>query len=181
MGVSAQPNAFTSEVLAEMAKINHRPIIFALSNPTHNAECTAEAAIESTEGTALLCSGSPFDSFVYDDRIFEPGQGNNTYIFPGVGLGAIAAGAKRITDDMFRVASRTLSKMVSDADLDRGCLFPPLDDIRSVSFHIAIACAQYAWESKDASKPRPADVEAYIAELMHCPQYGTLARDYSDP
>ena len=174
VGVSAQPNAFTSEVLAEMAKINHQPIIFALSNPTHKAECTAEAAIEKTQGRALFCSGSPFDSFVYDGRIFEPGQGNNTYIFPGVGLGALAAGAKRITDDMFRVASRTLSKLVSDADLEKGCLFPPLSDIRFLSLHIAVACAEYAWESNDASRPRPTDVEAYIAELMYCPQYGIL-------
>jgi len=176
IGVSAQHNAFTTEVLAEMAKINARPIVFALSNPTTKAECTAEDAIQKTDGRALFCSGSPFDSFVYGGRVFEPCQGNNTYIFPGLGLGVLAAGATHITDDMFRVASRTLSQMVSDADLDKGSLFPPLEDIRSVSLFIAVACAEYAWDSKVATKARPDDVEAHVMALMYSPHYSPLPR-----
>lgn len=174
VGVSAQPGVFNGEVLETMAKINERPIIFALSNPTHKAECTAEDAIDKTQGRALFCSGSPFDSFVWQDRVFVPGQGNNTYVFPGLGLGCLAAGATHICDDMLRAASRTISQMVSDADLDKGCLFPPLEEIRSVALCVAVACATHAWDAKTASIPRPADVEAYIEGLMYRPRYSEL-------
>ena len=176
LGVSAQPGAFNTDVLQTMASLNQQPIIFALSNPTHKAECTAEAAIEATEGRALFCSGSPFDSFVWRDRVFVPGQGNNTYVFPGLGLGCLAAGATKIDDQMFRVASRTISQMVSDADLDKGCLFPPMQDIRGVSLAVAVACAKHAWSTKVANKPWPSDVEAYVESLMYSPQYPNLPR-----
>lgn len=177
VGVSAQPGAFTDEVLETMARINEKPIIFALSNPTHKAECTAEAAIDKTEGRALFCSGSPFDSFVWRDRVFAPGQGNNTYVFPGLGLGCLAAGATHIRDDMLLVASRTIAKMVSDADLDKGCLYPPMEEIRSVALCVAVACATHAWDTGLATKPRPQDVEAHVEGLMYSPQYSELPRE----
>ena len=175
IGVSAQAKAFTAEVLTEMAKINRRPIIFALSNPTDKSECTAEEAVKHTDGRVLFCSGSPFEGFMYDGRVFEPAQGNNTYIFPGLGLGVIASGARLVNNEMFRVAARTLCQMVSDADLDKGSLFPPFEEIRSISLCIAVACAQYAWDNNIANYSRPTDVEAYIADLMYVPLYKTLA------
>lgn len=176
VGVSAQPNTFTKEVLEEMARINTRPIVFALSNPTHKAECTAEEAIVHTDGRVLFCSGSPFESLMHKGCEFKPSQGNNTYIFPGVGLGIIASGTTRVSNDLFRVAARTLSKMVSDEDLDKGCLFPPLHDLRSVSHSIAVACAKHAWDNNihRPSRPRPVDIDAHVASQMYLPIYSPL-------
>jgi malate dehydrogenase (oxaloacetate-decarboxylating)(NADP+) len=107
-------------------------------------------------------------------RIFRPGQGNNTYIFPGLGLGVLASGATTITSDMLRVAARRLSQMVSDADLDVGCLFPPIDDIRAVSLWVATAVAEYAWSQTLTKRPRPGDVEAHVADMMYHPAHDVL-------
>lgn len=144
LGLSAQPDAFSEEVLRAMARINQRPIVLALSNPTSKAECTAEAAYRFTEGRAVFASGSPFAPVELFGRRFEPGQGNNAYIFPGLGLGAIACGATRITDQMFLAAAETLASAVEEADLDRGTLFPPLAEIRPISAAIAVAVVEVA-------------------------------------
>src|SRR5574339_791734 len=127
-----------------MAAINQRPIIFALSNPTSRSECTAEQAYEWSGGRAIFASGSPFAPVSCGGQTFVHGQAKNAYIFPGVGLGAIASGATRITDDMFMAAARTLASMVTPHDLATGCTFPPLDQIREISAAIATAIVDVA-------------------------------------
>ena len=173
IGVAAVGGTFTREVLEQMARINTRPIVFALSNPTSKAECTAEQAYQWTGGRALFACGSPFDPVKVEGRTFVPRQGNNSYIFPGVGLGAIVSGARRVTDDMFMAAARTLAQRVDEADLAQGSLYPALSRIREVSAAIAAAVAESAYASGLAGKPRPADVLADVKSQMYDPRYSS--------
>jgi malate dehydrogenase (oxaloacetate-decarboxylating)(NADP+) len=176
IGVSGQPSSFTRPVVESMASFNQRPIIFALSNPTSKAECTAEQAYTWTDGRAIFASGSPFDPVRLDDgRTLVPGQGNNAYIFPGVGLGVIAAAATRVTDEMFYVAARTLAEEVSEDDLAVGRIYPPLRHIRDVSAKIAAAVAEVAFERGLAAEERPDDLEAFIRDRMFEPTYPSYA------
>jgi malate dehydrogenase (oxaloacetate-decarboxylating)(NADP+) len=171
IGVAAVGDAFTPEVLRAMADCNARPIVFALSNPTSKAECTAEQAYAGTDGRALFACGSPFPPVSIGGKTLVPRQGNNSYIFPGVGLGAIACGATRIIDEMFLAAARTLAAQVTEADLDQGSLFPPLANIREVSAQIATAVAAIAYQRGLAAKPQPADVLAHVRKQMYDPRY----------
>ncbi len=171
VGVSGQHGAFTQEVVRRMAELNERPVIFALSNPTSKAECTAARAYEWTEGRAVFSSGSPFSPVEYRGRTLVPGQGNNAYIFPGVGLGVTAVEAARVTDEMFMVAARTLADLVSKEQLASGSLYPPLRDIREVSARIAVAVAELAHDQGLARVPRPADLGARVRERMWSPVY----------
>jgi malate dehydrogenase (oxaloacetate-decarboxylating)(NADP+) len=173
IGVAAVGGTFTREVLEEMARINTRPIVFALSNPTSKAECTAEQAYQWTGGRALFASGSPFDPVKVEGQTFVPRQGNNSYIFPGVGLGVIVSGARRVTDAMFMAAARTLAARVDDADLAQGSLYPALSRIREVSAAIATAVAESAYAGGLAGKPRPADVLADVKSQMYDPRYSS--------
>ena len=138
-----------------MARFNKNPIVFAFSNPTSKSESTAEQAYRWSDGRALFACGSPFDPVTLDGRTFVPRQGNNSYIFPGVGLGAIASRMTRITDEMFLVAARTLASQVSEADLAAGSLYPALAQIREVSAQIAAAVAGTAYAQGHASAPEP--------------------------
>lgn len=168
VGVSAVGGTFTREVLEEMAKLNERPIVFALSNPTSQAECTAEEAYRHTGGRALFACGSPFDPVKLNGQTFVPRQGNNSYIFPGIGLGAIASKTKVITDDMFMKAAHTLAHLVTESDLAQGSLYPALPRIREVSAQIAAATATSAKESgiagRLAAMEMLQDVEAQMYE-----------------
>ena len=171
IGVSAVGGTFTREVLEEMARINTQPIVFALSNPTSQAECTAEEAYRHTGGRALFACGSPFDPVQLNGKTFVPRQGNNSYIFPGIGLGAIASGAKAITDDMFMAAAHALAHLVTESDLEQGSLYPALPRIREVSASIAATVANAAYQHGLASKPRPGDTLQDVAAQMFDPQY----------
>ena len=171
IGVSACPKQFTREVVGEMARINKRPVIFALSNPTAKAECTAEEAYTWSEGRAIFASGSPFAPVTFQGKTFVPGQGNNAYIFPGVGLGVVASGARRVTDEMFFEAAKTLAKLVTQEDLDKGCLFPPLTKIREVSSRIAEAVAEVAYARGLAVEPKPRDLRAHVLAQQYQPVY----------
>ena len=171
IGVSGKKNQFTEEIVREMAKINKRPVIFALSNPTDNSECTAAQAYEWTDGRAVFASGSPFAPVTYKGTKFVSGQGNNAYIFPGVGLGVVISGASRVTDEMFFVAAKTLAEVVTKEDLDMGRIYPALQKINEVSAIIGTAVAKVAYERGLAQEPKPADLGKHVRRLQYKPVY----------
>jgi malate dehydrogenase (oxaloacetate-decarboxylating)(NADP+) len=171
IGVSGRPGSFAEEAVREMSNLNDRPVIFALSNPTSKAECTAEQAYEWSGGRAIFASGSPFDPVVVGGRTIVPGQGNNAYIFPGVGLGVIATGAKHVTDEMLAAAAKTLAQQVSQEDLEAGCVYPPLRKIRDISCQIAVSVALTAYQQDLASVPMPENLTTFMREEMYEPKY----------
>ncbi len=171
IGATGAPGTFTEPVIAAMAEINPQPAIFALSNPTSRAECTAQQVYAWSEGRAIFASGSPFAPVMVGGKDRHPGQGNNAYIFPGIGLGAVVCGARRITDEMFLAAARALADRVRDDDLAAGSIYPPLSIIRSLSRSIAVVVAEVAYAQDLASAPKPDDLEQAIAEYMYDPHY----------
>jgi malate dehydrogenase (oxaloacetate-decarboxylating)(NADP+) len=171
IGATGFPGTFTQEAVELMAEINKRPALFALSNPTSRAECTAEQAYKWTQGRAIFTSGSPFGEVEFNGKSYRPGQGNNAYIFPGIGLGAIVSEASRITEDMFLVAAKTLANLVSKEDLERGSIYPPLNDIRSVSIEIAAAVAEQAYNQNITHLPKPESVRLVIDDYLYHPEY----------
>ena len=172
IGATGFPGTFTQEAIEHMSAINDRPVIFALSNPTSRAECTAEQAYMWSQGRAVFASGSPFGEVEFAGKIFRPGQGNNAYIFPGIGLGAIVCKASLITDEMFLVAAHALAEQVSEEDLNAGTLYPPLSDIRSISRKIAARVIEYAYDNDLAQlQLRTESMEQYINDYMYDPSY----------
>jgi len=171
IGVSGKPGVFSRAVLEAAARQAARPIVFALSNPTSLVECTAEEAYRWTEGRAIFASGSPFDAVSLFGHRFVPGQGNNAYIFPGVGLGVIACASRLVTDEMFLAAARTLAQQVSQAELDEGRLYPRLTHIRKVSHAVAAAVIRVACERGLAGVAVPDDLDGYVRSLMYEPEY----------
>jgi len=174
IGVSGQPRTFTRAIIEKMARFNERPIIFALSNPTSKSECTAEEAYSFTGGRAIFASGSPFPSYKLYGKTYHPGQGNNSYIFPGVGLGVVVSGAQHVTNEMFEAAARSLADQVTEADMAAGRIYPVLSRIRDVSVAIATAVAEIAWREGLATAPQPDDIGQYVREFMYDPQYTPL-------
>jgi len=171
IGVSGMPRTFTKPVVEAMARLNRRPILFALSNPTSKSECTAEEAYTWSEGRAIFASGSPFPPVMYKGKAFVPGQGNNAYIFPGVGLGVIASEAARVTDEMFFVAAKTLADLVTEDDLGEGRIYPSLTRIRDVSAAIATAVANLAFQRGLTTMSRPVNLAAHVKAQMYEPTY----------
>ena len=176
IGVTGKAGAFSHAILETAAKVNVRPIIFALSNPTSVAECTAEEAFRWTDGRAIFASGSPFDPVTVDGKKFAPAQGNNAYIFPGVGLGVIACASRLVTDEMFLAAAHALAHQVSQTDLDEGRVYPGLNAIREVSTSVAVAVVETARRQNLATRDMPDDLHSYIRSMMFEPEYITYAR-----
>jgi len=175
IGVSATGGSFTRQVVEEMARLNPRPIVFALSNPTSKSECTAEQAYAWSGGQALFACGSPFDPVTIGTRTWVPRQGNNSYIFPGVGLGAVAIRAQRVTDEMFLAAAQALAVQVTPQDLAQGSLYPPLAQVRDVSLHIAVAVVEVAFAQGHAGIERPKDLVSHVRSCMYDPSYPQYA------
>ncbi|MCI0487109.1 MAG: NAD-dependent malic enzyme [Blastocatellia bacterium] len=171
IGVSGMPGTFDQQILETMAALNERPIVFALSNPTSKSECTAEQAYSWTGGRAVFASGSPFDPVYFGGRTYIPGQGNNAYIFPGVGLGAIVSGTRHVTQEMFFVAARSLMLEASDEELEMGQIYPSLSRVRDVSARIAAEVAEVAYARQLARNPKPDDLPACVRSQMFEPDY----------
>lgn len=171
IGATGAPGTFTKEIIESMTFINDRPTIFALSNPTSHAECTAKQAYEWSGGNVIFASGSPSSPVLFDGITFIPGQGNNAYVFPGIGLGALACGAKLLTDDIFLIAAKTLSNLVSENDLNNGTIYPPLTNIRDVSYEIAVAVAEEAYVNGNTRIKKADDLRKAIKESMYDPRY----------
>jgi malate dehydrogenase (oxaloacetate-decarboxylating)(NADP+) len=171
IGASGASGSFTREVIEKMSRINERPVIFALSNPTSKAECTAEDAYTYSNGRVVFASGSPFDTVKFNGKEYYPSQGNNVYIFPGVGLGAVIGHPKKITDEMFQTAARTLASVVSDEEIQRGGLYPSLQNIREVSAKIAEAVIERSFEQGLTGINRQINVPELIKYYMYNPHY----------
>jgi malate dehydrogenase (oxaloacetate-decarboxylating)(NADP+) len=173
LGLSMQSGAFNEEVIKEIQKHVARPIIFALSNPTSKAECTPEQAYRWTNGSCIYASGSPFAPLEYSGRTFNPCQGNNMYIFPGVGLGATLSEARTVTDSMFLAAAKTLASMVGEQELEVGALYPSLTRIRDISAAIAAAVWEIAWSEGNAAQKVPENPIQFVKDKMYFPDYPT--------
>ena len=171
IGCAGQANAFSQDVVEAMAQLNARPIVFALSNPTSKAECTAQQAYSWSDGRAVFASGSPFEPVQIGNTRFVTGQGNNAYIFPGVGLGAVVSGARRVTDEMFLAAARVLAAQVSEEDLALGRVYPSLSRIREVSTLIAAEIAAIAYRQGLTARQAPEDILGDIRDHMFEPVY----------
>ena len=169
IGATGAPGTFTRTIVERMSAINSRPTIFALSNPTSKAECTAEQAYAWSAGRAIFASGSPFPPVVYEGRTYRPAQGNNAYVFPGIGLGAVACRARTLPDELFLSAANTLADLVRQKDLDEGALYPPLKEIRKISLAIATSVAAKAYDMKLARAKRPPNIRRSVEALMYRP------------
>ena len=171
IGASGMPRTFTKAVVEKMAALNQRPVVFALSNPTSKAECTAEEAYTWSKGRAIFASGSPFAPVTCDGQTYIPGQGNNAYIFPGVGLGVVVSQSRRVTESMFLIAAKVLAKQVRQEEFDQGRIYPALRRIREVSAAIANAVAEEAFRLKLARVRQPKDLPDSVRSQMYVPVY----------
>ncbi len=171
IGATGVAGTFTENVVRQMANVNERPVIIALSNPTSHTECTAEEAYRWSDGRVIFASGSPFEAVQYKGQRFVPGQGNNAYIFPGIGLGIYACTARFITKQLFLSAAEVLSGMVSDEEITKGSVYPSLTRVRAVSKAIAVAVCQVAQREGLVEEKLPADLDGYIQSLMYDPVY----------
>ena len=171
VGATAQPGAFTREMIEEMAKHVDRPVILPLSNPTSKSECTPKDALEWTGGRALVATGSPYDDVTYEGKRHVIGQSNNVFIFPGVGLGAIVSETREINDEMFLIAAQTLASCVSEERLALGAIFPGENDLRKISFQIACAIVRYARDAQLGRVIPDDEIEATTRSAVWYPSY----------
>ena len=175
IGVSAVPKLFTQPVIEAMARINERPIIFPYSNPTSRSECTAEEAYKWSNGRAVFASGSPFPPVQIDGKTLVPGQGNNVYIFPAMGMAVLATEAKRVTEEMFIIAAHAVAEQVTEANLAVGLIYPPTSNILDASLHTASRIAEYIFDHNLAGVARPGNIEAHVRSRAYKPVYPVQA------
>lgn len=171
IGVSTVPKLFNQAVIQAMSAVNERPIIFPYSNPTSRSECTAQEAYEWSEGRAIFASGSPFAPVTYKGKTFIPGQGNNVYIFPAMGMAVLATQAKRVTEEMFIVAANAVAEQVTQEELDQGLIYPPQSQILTASLHTAAKIAEHIFDKGLARVKRPKDIEGHIRKTAYRPVY----------
>lgn len=175
IGASAQGGAFNESICRKMAEYNERPIIFALSNPTSKAECTADQAYRWTDGRCVFASGSPFEPVEYKGKTYITGQGNNAYIFPGVGLAAIAAHVHTIPEETFLVSARALSDQLTSSDTSVGLVYPKLSKIREVTLSVAMRVLEYFYAERLATyRPEPADKLSFLRGLQYDGVYESI-------
>lgn len=174
IGVSTVAKAFNERVIKAMARINQRPIIFPYSNPTSHSECTAEEAYNWSEGRAVFASGSPFAPVRFGGRTLVPGQGNNVYIFPAIGMAVYATRAKLITNEMFIAAARAVAEQVTTAELDVGLIYPPQSEILKTELHAAERVAEVIFTRGLARVPKPSEIGAFIQSEAYKPIYPAL-------
>jgi malate dehydrogenase (oxaloacetate-decarboxylating)(NADP+) len=171
IGVSTIGGAFNQQVVENMSSVNERPIIFPYSNPTSHSECSAENAYTWSKGKAIFASGSPFAPVTYEGKTFTPGQGNNVYIFPAMGLAVFATEATRVTDEMFITAAEAVAEQISEEDFDNGLIYPRIDSILEVSLNVAIKVTEKIFDSGLARVEKPDDIKAFIKSKMYEPAY----------
>jgi malate dehydrogenase (oxaloacetate-decarboxylating)(NADP+) len=171
IGVSTVPKLFNQAVIEAMSRINERPIIFPYSNPTSRSECTAEEAYKWSGGRAVFASGSPFPPVEIDGKRLVPGQGNNVYIFPAIGMAVLGTEAKRVTEAMFIIAARAVAEQVTEANLAVGLIYPPTSNIFDASLHTAGRIAEYIFDHDLAGVPRPPDIDAHVRAHAYKPAY----------
>ncbi|HES75945.1 MAG TPA: NAD-dependent malic enzyme [bacterium] len=175
IGVSTIGGAFTQEVVTVMSRINERPVILALSNPTEHAECTAEQAYTWSQGKAIYAAGVPFPPVELNGQTFMPGQANNFYIFPAVGMAIFATQATRVTDEMFIEAAAAVADQVPPELLQQGLLYPPQSNILETEIQTAARVAKLVFDSGLARVERPSDMAAFIRQHVYAPVYQALA------
>jgi malate dehydrogenase (oxaloacetate-decarboxylating)(NADP+) len=174
LGVSGVPKLFNQQVIETMAKINFRPIIFPLSNPTSQSECTAEEAYRWSNGAVIFASGSPFAPVEINGNQFVPSQGNNVYIFPAMGMAVLVTEASLITQAMFIIAAQAVAEQVTQKQLDSGVIYPPQSQILETSLLTATKIATYIFDQGFARAQRPANIEQHIRSIAYQPKYLTL-------
>ncbi len=171
IGVSTRGKAFDQSIVEAMTKLNERPIIFALSNPTDKAECNAEEAYTWSQGKALYAAGVQFPNVKIDHQIFYPGQANNFYIYPAVSLAVYAARPKLISDELFIQAAHATAAQVSQEERDRGMMFPPQSNILSTEVNTATKIIEMLFDQGLATVERPKDIKLWLTSLLYKPQY----------
>jgi malate dehydrogenase (oxaloacetate-decarboxylating)(NADP+) len=171
IGVSTIGGAFTQKVVESMARINERPVILALSNPTEHAECTAEQAYNWSKGKAIYAAGVQFAPVRYNGQTYLPGQANNFYIFPAIGMAIFATQAKRVTDEMFIEAGQAVGDQVPPDLLEQGLLYPLQSNILEAEIQTAARVAKLVFDSGLARVERPADMVAFIRQHVYKPEY----------
>ncbi len=171
IGVSTQSKAFNQQVVETMAKLNERPIIFALSNPTYKAECSAEEAYNWTQGKALFAAGVQFSNVKFNNKVFYPGQANNFYIFPAVSLAVYATRPKHITDELFIEAARATAAQVDPAERERGMLFPPQSNILATEVATAVKVAELIFNKEMATVEKPKDIKSWLENQLYKAEY----------